>query len=63
VRSGDGAGTASGGDGTSRLQRGVEEEVGIVLEGDILAIRGRLAFEDLQLDDGRRVDGAAVGRG
>lgn len=42
------------------LKAGEEEEIGIVVEGDILARLNSLAFDDSQLDDRGRVDGATV---
>lgn len=61
VRRGHSAGTACSGNRPCGLERCVEEEAGVVLEGDVLAVR--LAFEDFEFDDRGRIDGAAVCRG
>jgi len=45
------------------LQRSVEKEVGIVEESDVLGLLERGTLEDAQLDDGWRIDGAAISRG
>lgn len=50
----------NGSDGAGGFEGGVQKEVGIVGEGDIVL---GLGIEDLQLDDGWRVDGAPVGGG
>lgn len=59
------SGAAPVSDGTGRLQAGVEEEIGIVTAaGDVSrAVDGfiRLAIEDVQSDDGWRVDRTTVG--
>ena len=47
-------------DRASGLEGREEEEVRTVREGDVVL---RLAFEDAQLDYGRRIDGSAVSRG
>jgi hypothetical protein len=44
------------------LERGVEEEVGIVSEGDVLGLLDVGALKDAELDNGRRVNRTAVGR-
>ncbi len=55
---------AAVGHDASVLEGGVQEEVGIVEEGDVLLLRlvEALAFEDAKLHDGRRVHRATVGR-
>lgn len=46
--------------GTSLLEAGVEEEVGIVVKRDVLAFFNGRAFDDAKLDDRRRIHGTAV---
>lgn len=55
---GRGGRRAAGGDGAGILEAGVEEEVGIVGEGDLGVV-----LEDAQFDDRGWIDGAAVSTG
>ena len=44
------------------LQGGVEEEVGLVGEGDVLLVIAQ-AFKDAEVNNGRWIDRSAVGTG
>lgn len=46
---------------TGLLQCGKKEEVGIVIERDVLALLDGGTFDDAQFNNGRRVNGAAIG--
>jgi hypothetical protein len=50
-------------DGTRVLQTSKEEEVGIVVECDILAGLHGLSLDDSKLDNRRRVNGSAIAMG
>jgi hypothetical protein len=60
---GSGSRDTAMGDRASMLETGIEEEVGVVIEGDVLAIFDSEAFNNSELDNGRRVDGSTVAVG
>lgn len=51
------------GNRTGMLETGVEEEVGIVVESDILALLNCRALDDSELDNGRRINRSSVAVG
>lgn len=51
------------GEGTSVLETGVEKEIGVVIEGDVLAGFQGLALNDSKFDNGRRINGSTIAIG
>ncbi len=49
--------------GTGLLETGIEEEVGVVVKGDILAFFDGRAFDNAKLNDRRRIHGTTVAVG
>lgn len=51
------------GNGPGELERSKQEEVGVVVESDVLRVLARRELKDAELDDRRRVDRSAIGSG
>lgn len=49
--------------GPGELERSKQEEVGVVVESDVLRLLAMSEFKDAELDYRRRVDRSAIGSG